>query len=130
MKLILITVCSAVDIKVRIDEIPVRGLKHLVSRGNECAVQTGQNRRNPRQGIETQSISRFPSFRFFVRIDEIPVRGLKLWFQGAGHPGRSKVRIDEIPVRGLKPDASYSALAATLTVRIDEIPVRGLKHGL
>ena len=40
---------------------------------------TRQNRRNPRQGIETCVLHiRDVDEKVFVRIDEIPVRGLKL----------------------------------------------------
>ena len=63
--------------RVRIDEIPVRGLKLLRL---FCLL-----------------------FDFLlVRIDEIPVRGLKLNRPQEGENARSSVRIDEIPVRGLK----------------------------
>ena len=61
-----------------------------------------QNRRNPRQGIETQPQPTFLLFIFPVRIDEIPVRGLKQANGSLIKRSRPLVRIDEIPVRGLK----------------------------
>ena len=88
-----------------------------------------QNRRNPRQGIETIleiiTSSQFPTL---VRIDEIPVRGLKPKATALAPMISARVRIDEIPVRGLK--RSVAGVASTIAwalVRIDEIPVRGLK---
>ena len=62
---------------VRIDEIPVRGLKLLLPEF-------------------------FAAIWAFVRIDEIPVRGLKLSTTRAIFTAHLPVRIDEIPVRGLK----------------------------
>ena len=63
--------------RVRIDEIPVRGLKP-----------------NPDQLVQKLTI--------LVRIDEIPVRGLKRAFRPHDRMTNQWVRIDEIPVRGLK----------------------------
>ena len=112
---------------VRIDEIPVRGLKLSKSPIKSSASPTSQNRRNPRQGIETQAWSRSRPRLSFVRIDEIPVRGLKhIPRQLVGTTG-PKVRIDEIPVRGLKQNHAGCSKNMDLRVRIDEIPVRGLK---
>ena len=65
------------QILVRIDEIPVRGLKLFI----------GGSLLSP--------------FKL-VRIDEIPVRGLKLKSCHAANKSCTLVRIDEIPVRGLK----------------------------
>ena len=62
---------------VRIDEIPVRGLKLKIEAGSMF-------------------------WRSGVRIDEIPVRGLKLTCHSTPIRPEPKVRIDEIPVRGLK----------------------------
>ena len=62
-----------------------------------------QNRRNPRQGIETHIYYSLRDQRVRVRIDEIPVRGLKLNGLCRFEPVCRLVRIDEIPVRGLKP---------------------------
>ena len=62
---------------VRIDEIPVRGLKRISS----ATSRSGEGR---------------------VRIDEIPVRGLKRIAASFGPDPNFFVRIDEIPVRGLK----------------------------
>ena len=67
-----------------------------------AVVPVGQNRRNPRQGIETD-------------------------ISGVGLVGVGIVRIDEIPVRGLKPALAWLYSTRGREVRIDEIPVRGLK---
>ena len=49
---------SAADVnehrEVRIDEIPVRGLKLIADVIQVKEIKKSQNRRNPRQGIETQ----------------------------------------------------------------------------
>ena len=41
------------SVRVRIDEIPVRGLKLLFNPNPYITTLVSQNRRNPRQGIET-----------------------------------------------------------------------------
>ena len=50
---------------VRIDEIPVRGLKPVAPAREGYAAFASQNRRNPRQGIETYTLVR-PSGRFYL----------------------------------------------------------------
>ena len=71
-----------------------------------AAMTFRQNRRNPRQGIETHRVPGVVPFQFGVRIDEIPVRGLKLLKLNELKLVQFLVRIDEIPVRGLKRIAS------------------------
>ena len=88
--------------RVRIDEIPVRGLKLFGSQRIAPYAATSQNRRNPRQGIETILYQQKQSGPPRVRIDEIPVRGLKLIAAVRAPVPSQPVRIDEIPVRGLK----------------------------
>ena len=88
--------------EVRIDEIPVRGLKLILACLTWCPGPPSQNRRNPRQGIETKPWTSGLFIGGRVRIDEIPVRGLKLLVDGVGAHSHQPVRIDEIPVRGLK----------------------------
>ena len=67
-----------------------------------------QNRRNPRQGIETIPKASLLVILGLVRIDEIPVRGLKLVYEHLPARRQCHVRIDEIPVRGLKPSATVA----------------------
>ena len=113
---------------------------------------TCQNRRNPRQGIETHKHPRWPSRGKKVRIDEIPVRGLKpipsqlLGRPTAGSQNRRNPRqgiepppplLEALcnhfsqnrrnPRQGIETRLFVAPLPRTPPVRIDEIPVRGLK---
>ena len=56
LKQIPITITQAHPWLVRIDEIPVRGLKPIISPAFTYPLGIRQNRRNPRQGIETYPI--------------------------------------------------------------------------
>ena len=89
-----------------------------------------QNRRNPRQGIETSIPCPVAVWGEEVRIDEIPVRGLKPVPTRSRNRPTLRVRIDEIPVRGLKRETFPMNVIPKPLVRIDEIPVRGLKLGI
>ena len=57
---------------------PRQGIETRVPTRADTALATSQNRRNPRQGIETIGLHELEdSQEYIVRIDEIPVRGLK-----------------------------------------------------
>ena len=106
---------------------PRQGIETSCLPDEGVTISCGQNRRNPRQGIETLHRRRPAYPGQFVRIDEIPVRGLKLVPLTTNNHIETQVRIDEIPVRGLKPFSIDDLMLLSSFVRIDEIPVRGLK---
>ena len=141
------------DAHVRIDEIPVRGLKLMTHGCFSRSSHTSQNRRNPRQGIETNHAVAAPvPGTTSVRIDEIPVRGLKLLPPQWGHFSSSFSQNRRNPRQGI--ETRYNGYSTSWQficqnrrnprqgietipepsdnipcniVRIDEIPVRGLK---